>query len=86
MQGGHQLAQIGLVLTQQIAELAHQLPTARGWHFAPGLECVLGAGHVLCGFGGTFPVHGANLAAINRRVYRLITLLIQRGIHTKTIQ
>ena len=79
---GHQFAQVGLVLAQQIAELAHQLATARGWHLAPGFKGVLGAGHMLLGLGGAFPVHGANLAAVNRRVHRLIALLVQSGVHT----
>ena len=83
---GHQLPPVRLVLAQQIAELAHQFATAWRRHLAPGLECMLGTGDVLLGLGGTFPVHGADPAAINRRMNRLVALLVQGGVHTKTIQ
>ena len=82
----HQFAQVRLVFTQQVTELAHQLTPAWRRDFAPDLKRIFSAGHVLFNLGRPFPLHGANLAAINRRVNRLLAALIQRRVHAKTIQ
>ena len=63
---GNEFAQVGLVLAQYVAELAHQLATSRRRHFAPGFECMLGATDLLLHLGGTFPMDAADTATINR--------------------
>ncbi|MNQ59921.1 hypothetical protein D3C85_741840 [compost metagenome] len=62
----HQFAQVGLVLTQYFAELAHQFTATRCRDLAPQVERMLGATDLLLDFGGTFPVHRGNLAAVDR--------------------
>eukprot|EP01132_Coremiostelium_polycephalum_P017959 gene17958-biopygen9566 len=82
----HQLAEVGLVLAQHVAELAHQLTTTGGRHLAPGLECMLGATDLLLHLGGAFPVHTGNPAAINGRMHGLFTRLVQRRVYPETIK
>ncbi len=83
---GHQLAQVGLIFAQHITELTHQLAATRCRYFAPGVKCMLGATDLLLHLGGTFPVHTANTAAINRRMHGLFTRLVQRWVYPETVK
>ncbi len=83
---GHQLAKVGLVLAQQFAELPYQLATPRRGHLAPGLEGALGAADLLLDLGRPLPVDGADTAAVDRRMHKLLALLIQRRVDTQTIE
>ena len=82
----HQLTEIGLVFTQDVAQLTHQFATARRRNLAPQLERMICATDVLLYFGGTFPVHGGDAAAIDRRMHRHFAVLVQGRVYTKTIK
>jgi hypothetical protein len=41
---------------------------------------------VLLDFSGTFPFHGGDPAAIDRRMHRHFAVLVQGRVHTKTIK
>lgn len=70
----YQLAEVGLVLTQHFAEQAHQLATARGRHAAPGFEGALGLIDAGDGLGLAEQFHRGDLAAVDRRVNRVVAL------------
>ncbi len=41
---------------------------------------------VLLDFSGTFPVHGGDATAVDRRMHRHLAVLVQGRVHTKTIK
>ena len=82
----NQLAEVGLVLTQHLAEQAHQLATARGRHAAPGFEGALGLIDAGDGLGLAEQFHRGDLAAVDRRVNRVVALGVSLGSNAKALE
>ena len=82
----YQLAQVSLVLTQHFAEQAHQFATARGRHGAPGFEGALGLVDAGDGLGLAEQFHRGDLAAVDRRVNRVVALGVSLGSNAKALE
>lgn len=74
------------MLTQHFAEQAHQLATARGRHAAPGFEGALGLIDAGDGLGLAEQFHRGDLAAVDRRVNRVVALGVSLGGNAKALE
>ncbi len=82
----NQLAKVGLVLTQHLAKQAHQLATARGRHAAPSFEGAVGLIDAGSGLGLAKQFHRGDLAAVDRRVYRVVALGVSLSGNAKALE
>ncbi|MCY1177856.1 hypothetical protein D9M73_181800 [compost metagenome] len=74
------------MLTQHFAEQAHQFATARSRHTAPGFEGALGLIDAGDGLGLAEQFHRGDLAAVDRRVNRVVALGVSLGSNAKALE